>query len=94
MNERVFNGICIAIFVIQLLLCFRGKKAWLRLLPASAVLILAAGSYAVYWLGSSHNWGWLIAAALSLRSLIAVAAGWGTYGLYRLAAKYLGKNKA
>ena len=89
MNEYWFFGISFIVWAVQMVLCFFCKKLWLRILPMILAAVLAGGSLLFYFLSGGSNWAWLILLALFGWFLLAVAAAWMVFCLYRLVKKVL-----
>ena len=85
MSQYWLIGICAAVFVIQLAVCFLSRRIWLRLLPVIVTVLATGGCFALYTYQA--NWAWLIFMAFSFQAAVMAAAAWLVYGLYRLVKK-------
>ena len=93
LNDLDFGGMVLIIavlslFPIQLFLCFRARRMFVRLLP---VMVLSAS--VVYWgvkTAQTGGWGgllYLVFAAISGYMLLMCGLGWAIWGLLRLLRK-------
>ena len=80
-------AICSVLFVlaIQMLLCFKAKNIFIRLLPS--LLLMASTVYLFVMMKVTTDWGAIGYAVLFLFSvvlLVSAVAGWGVWGIIRL----------
>ena len=71
-----------AFVFLQIFLCFRVRRLWLRLLPSILFFILALALFVLTWL--TNGWdalGYLLLALGALLLLLSVGLGWATWGL-------------
>lgn len=83
--------ICVVIFIIQLLLCFKVKKLVIKLIPV--VLLLIAFIVFMILLLTASGWdalGYIVFVMLSVIFLIPCAIGWVIWAIWH----YLKKKNA
>ena len=79
---------CVLIFIGQLLLCFKVKQIWIRLIPA--VLFSAAAIVFFILMFVLEGWdavGCLVLMILSAAALGACALGWGIWAIVAIIRK-------
>ena len=94
-NSTAFWGLCGAgvFFIIQIILCFRAKKRWLRLMPVYIMLIFfglcalmamgAFGNWSGGFLGNMHVLFASILAIMGAISCLGITFAWLVYWIIR-----------
>lgn len=74
-------------FIGQLLLCFRARRVFIKLLPPALPVMLIAAIYAAFLI---YGPSLLYAYPLGIAGLILLGSlvGWGVYGLARMAKRF------
>ena len=88
MNEYWLFAICVAAFAAQLVVCFWGRRLWLRLLPVILPVLLGLAFFGMFFL-TEGNWAWLLLAVILQNATGAAMVAWVVYGGYRLTKKFL-----
>lgn len=84
MNDPWMLAFVIALFALQLCLCAKARRVWLRLLPLMVLLVLMAGCVILYICSGHTNWAFLIL-LLILGAMLAVDGfAWLFWGILRL----------
>lgn len=87
MNDTLWIVVWLIIFAVQLLLCAKGKKLFVRLLPLALIAAAMIGCVAAYILSGYTNWAFLILLMLLGVLLTAPASAWLLWGLIKLLKK-------
>jgi hypothetical protein len=84
MNDPWMLAFVIALFALQLFLCAKARRVWLRLLPLLVLLALIAACVILYICSGYTNWAFLILLLL-LGAMVAVDGfAWLFWGILRL----------
>lgn len=84
MNDPWMLALVIVLFALQLFLCAKARRVWLRLLPLLVLLALMAACVILYICSGYTNWAFLILLLL-LGAMVAVDGfAWLFWGILRL----------
>lgn len=85
MKRPLFLLIAGVYFAVQAVLCMKGKRVAVKLIPTFLAVFLTAGSLTLYMV--TKNWAWLIICMPTSMLLIPCAFAWILYGILRLVKK-------
>lgn len=88
MGTLIISAVALAFYAVQLVLCVKVKNLLIRLIPVGVLAIALAVFMGL--LLNATGWdslAYIVFVYLSGLLLIACAAGWGTWAVYRFAAK-------
>ena len=74
-------------FGLQLFLCMKLRKVWIKLLPTLAALFVVALCFLAYGFSGWTNWAYLILLVPFLTALGADTLAWIVYGIVELIAR-------
>lgn len=92
-DNLVLMGIFAVVSVLQLLLCFLGKRLWIRLLPVA--VFFCAGVGFLIFVPLTEGWtalGCLLLALLAFAFSVCCGVCWGVWGIVKAISKHC-KNK-
>ena len=94
MNELIaVTSIILMILAIQLLLCFKVKNLFLRLLPSFALTVCTIIFFAMMWLATDWDAiGYAILFVFSGVLLISSGVAWGAWAIVKLIRKQKGNS--
>lgn len=85
MEAEIFAVIIsVVVLTAQLVLCFKARKLWIRLLPACLCVTAAAASFALTFL--NDGWGsvaYMLLMLFCLFLLLVCVLGWGVWAIAR-----------
>lgn len=74
-------------FCLQLFLCMKLRKVWIKLLPTMAALLFSVLCFLAYGISGRTNWAYLILMVPFLTALGADILAWIIYGIVELIVK-------
>jgi len=86
MKAEIFAAIvAVTILAVQLVLCFKTRKLWVRLLPACLCVVAAAASFALTFI--NEGWGsvaYMLLMIFCVCLLLVCGIGWGIWAIARI----------
>ena len=83
----LFTIVCLAVFPVQMLLCFRCPKRWIKLVPLVSIVVVILGclfmAYYPVWIfsGEDGRLAAIIAAGIGVYVLLSDGVAWLIYGI-------------
>lgn len=82
MEQYVFFGFLVAVFLAQTAVCFFSKRVVIKLTPVLTLFVLMGICFAVYL--ATQNWAYLIFILILFLGLLVAVSVWTAYGLVKL----------